>query len=163
MGGFMSRIAWFLCMSCLTTAVSFAADPHSSAISKPLDGDLKSIEGELVPLVEAMPADKLNFAPTQGEFKGVRTFRQQATHVATVLYVVSASILGEANPSQTGENENGPPSIQSKDEVVKYLKDAFAYGHKAMQFVTDRNATELVKSAFGTRQVPRISMATLVT
>ena len=77
--------------------------------------------------------------------------------------MVSASVLGEANPSQTGENENGPPSIQSKDEVVKYLKDAFAYGHKAMQFVTDRNATELVKSAFGTRQVPRISMATLVT
>jgi len=61
------------------------------------------------------------------------------------------------------ENENGPPSIQSKDEVVKYLKDAFAYGHKAMQSITDKNATALIKSAFGDRQVPRLSMASIAT
>ena len=150
-----------VCASVVAAAVSFAAEPSSSAISKSLDGDLKGIEKELVPLVEAMPADKFDFAPKQGEFKGVRTFRQQATHVAAIVYAVSASVLGEANPSETGKDQNGPPSIHSKDEVVKYLKDAFAYGHKAMQSVTDTNATALVKSAFADRQVPRISMATI--
>jgi len=47
--------------------------------------------------------------------------------------------------------------------VVKYLKDAFAYGHKAMQSITDKNATALIKSAFGDRQVPRLSMASIAT
>lgn len=147
----------------LTAAVSFAAEPAQSVTSKVLDGQLKGVESELVPLVEAMPADKFDFAPSHGEFKGVRTFRQQATHVAAVIYAVSASVLGEPNPSQMGEDENGPASIRSKDDVVKYLKDAFAYGHKAMSSITDRSATEMVKSAFGSRPAPRLSMATLAT
>lgn len=158
----MIRTAFVLCMGVAAVA-SYAADLNSSVISKTLDGDLKGIEGELVPLVEAMPADKFDFAPTQGVFKGVRTFRQQATHVAAIIYAVSASVLGEANPSETGKNENGPATIHSKDEVVKYLKDAFAYGHKAMQSVTDRNATALIKSAFGDKQVPLLSMASVAT
>ena len=152
---------WLLLL--LGVAVCFAAEPTQAVMSKVMDGELKSIESELVPLVEAMPADKLDYAPTQGEFKGVRTFRQQATHVAAVLYMVSASVLGEANPSEAGENENGPASIRTKEDVVKYLKDAFAYGHKAMNSITDRNATEMVKSAFGGRQVPRVQMASVAT
>jgi hypothetical protein len=31
---------------------------------------------------DAMPADKYGFAPTDGEFKGVRTFGQQVKHLA---------------------------------------------------------------------------------
>lgn len=144
-------------------ATAVASGPGTSVISSTLDKDLKGIESELVPLVEAMPADKFDFAPTHGEFKGARTFRQQATHVAAVIYMVSASVLGEKNPSDPGPDENGPASIQSKDEVVKYLKDAFAYAHKAMSSITDKNATELIKPAFGKNMAPRMSMATSAT
>lgn len=154
----MNRIGRLFLSAALGCVVSLAAE-----LGQVMDKDLKSIEGELVPLVEAMPADKFGFAPAQGEFKKARTFRQQATHIATVIYEVSASVLGEASPVPVGDNENGAASIQSKEQVVKYLKDAFAYGHKAMNAITDKNATELVKSAFGTRQVPRISMATIAT
>lgn len=35
---------------------------------------LKIAEKEIVSAAEAMPADKYGFAPTEGEFKGVRTF-----------------------------------------------------------------------------------------
>jgi len=159
----MNRIVRLSLTAALAYAVSVAAEPAQAVLGQVMDKDLKSIEGELVPLVEAMPADKFAFAPTQGEFKNARTFRQQANHIATVLYEVSASVLGEASPVPVGDNENGAASIQSKEQVVKYLKDAFAYGHKAMNSITDKNATELVKSAFGTRQVPRISMATIAT
>ena len=159
----MNRIGRIFLTAALGCAVSLAAEPSQSVLGQVMDKDLKSIEGELVPLVEAMPADKFGFAPTQGEFKKARTFRQQATHIATVIYEVSASVLGEASPAPVGENENGAASIQSKEQVVKYLKDAFAYGHKAMTSITDKNATELVKSAFGSRQVPRVSMATIAT
>lgn len=48
-----------------------------------------------MPPAEAMPADKYSFAPSHGEFKGVRTFGQQVSHVAAVIYAVSASVLGE--------------------------------------------------------------------
>ncbi len=36
----------------------------------------------LLPLAMAMPENKYGFAPTDGEFKGVRTFGQQLKHVA---------------------------------------------------------------------------------
>ena len=43
-------------------------------------------EAEVVAAAEAMPADKYNFAPTNGTFEGVRTFAQQITHVASAQY-----------------------------------------------------------------------------
>src|ERR1051325_1947681 len=45
------------------------------------DGQLRNAESEIISLVEAMPAGKMNFAPTNGQFKGVRTFAEQAKHV----------------------------------------------------------------------------------
>ena len=54
-----------------------AADPAAPRVSKIFDQDLSTVEHELVPLAEAMPSDKYNFAPTHGEFAGVRTRRAQ--------------------------------------------------------------------------------------
>jgi hypothetical protein len=131
------------------------------SISKIFDGQLSMVERELVPLAEAMPADKYQFAPTHGEFKGVRTFGQQIGHLAAVMYMVSASVLGEKVPSEAGEGESGPATLKAKDDYVKYLKDAIAYSHKAMQSLTSANLTGMVKSAFGEGEVPRVSMATV--
>ena len=36
---------------------------------------LKSVQNQIVSAADAMPADKYGFAPTEGEFKGVRTAR----------------------------------------------------------------------------------------
>ena len=63
-----------------------------------MDGTLKIIESEFVPAAEAMPEDKYGFAPTNGEFKDVRTFAQQIKHVAAVNYILGSSILGEKSP-----------------------------------------------------------------
>ena len=41
---------------------------------------------EVVGAAEAMPADKYDFVPTTGEFKGVRTFGQQVKHLAQANY-----------------------------------------------------------------------------
>ncbi|PYT33823.1 MAG: hypothetical protein DMG58_06335 [Acidobacteria bacterium] len=123
---------------------AFGADSSTSSVSKVFDG-----------------ADKSSFAPTHGEFKGVRTFGQQVGHIAAVMYLVSATTLGEKNPSESGEGENGPSKLKTKDDYVNYLKAAIAYGHKAMQSLTSQNFTGMVKSAFGNEQVPRVSMATV--
>jgi len=139
------------------TGFALAADPPAPTIAGMIDSTIKSIESELVPLVEAMPADKFGFAPTNGEFKGARTFAQQAKHVAFVNYAVASAALGEKNPSETGPNENGPDSITTKDQIVKYVKDSFAYAHKAAQSITAANATELMPSPFGDGKMPKLS------
>src|SRR5947207_1783909 len=94
-----------------------AAESEVSAIAKVFDRDLTSVERDIVPLAEAMPADKYGFAPTGGEFKGVRTFAEQMKHSAAVIYLVAASVLEETNPD-AGSGETGPAAVKSKDEIV---------------------------------------------
>jgi uncharacterized damage-inducible protein DinB len=105
-----------------------------------------------------MPEDKYSFAPTNGEFKGVRTFAQQVKHVAAVNYLIAGAILGEKPPVDTG-GESGPDSIKSKAEIVKFLKDSFAYVHKAVPDISEKGALEGVKNPFGERPVTRLELA----
>ena len=140
----------------------YAAEAPGPSIAKINDQQLSGLEREFVPLAEAMPADKFNFAPSGGALNGVRTFSQQMSHVAAVMYEVSAGILGEKNPSDIGKNENGPATLEGKDAVVKYVKDSFAYAHKAMLSLTDKNLTELVPSPFGGTKIPRAYLAGLL-
>ncbi len=123
------------------------------------DGQLTGVEKEFVPLVQAMPADQMNFAPTAGSFKGVRTFRDQAMHVGAVLYIVSAGILGEQPPAAAGKGESGPAEITGKADIVKYLNGAFAYAHRAMNSLTAQNLSNMVKSPFGEGETRRGSLA----
>ena len=119
---------------------------------------IRLIEREVVPLAEAMPEEKYAFAPTGVEFKGVRTFSQQMTHIAAVIYQVSSASLGEKNPSELGDQENGPASIKGKAGAVQYLKDAFAYAHKACAVLTAENAVDMMPSPYGQGKTPRLSL-----
>jgi DinB family protein len=107
-----------------------------------------------------MPEDKFSFAPTGGEFKSVRTFAMQAKHVAAVNYIVGASILGEKPPVELG-GENGPDSVKSKAEIVKFLKDSYEYAHKAVATISDGNAVATIKNPFGDAPATRLGMATV--
>jgi hypothetical protein len=153
------------CILCAAVALApalFAAQAPSTPAGKVLDQQLAMLERELVPLAEAMPAEKFQFAPTGGEFNGVRTYAQQITHIAAVMYLVASAVLVEKSPSEMGTNENGPATLKTKDEIVAYLKAAFAYGHKAMASLTDKNLTEKVPSAFGKGTTPRLAMANVM-
>jgi uncharacterized damage-inducible protein DinB len=137
------------------------AKTEPKSVSQVLDGGLKSAEGEFVPAADAMPEDKYSFAPTNGEFKGVRTFAQQVKHVAAVNYMVGAAILGEKSPVDLG-GENGPDSIKTKAEVMKFLKDSFAYAHKAVATIDEKNMVEPIKSPFGQGTTTRLGMGTIL-
>lgn len=138
-----------------------AAEGDLSPVARVFDSQLSSVEREVVSLAEAMPADKYNFAPKGGVFGGVRTFAEQATHIASVNFEVAAAVLGEPNPVEMGKNENGSADLKSKEQVVDYLKKSFAYTHRAMRTLTRENLTSDVQNAFGKNQVPRLSMATV--
>src|SRR5882672_6675532 len=113
----MKRI-FFALIAVLCCGYVSAAEPASPGIGKIFDRDLTSIEREIVPMAEAMPAGKFDFAPSNGEFKGVRTFGEQMKHAAAVIYLVAASVLEEKNPD-AGSGETGPASMKSKEEIVQ--------------------------------------------
>jgi uncharacterized damage-inducible protein DinB len=133
------------------------ANPHRTA-TEILDHSVSNVEQEFVPAADAMPEVKFNFAPTDGEFKGVRTYAQQIKHVAAVNYELAAAILEQKPPVDIGD-EAGPASITSKADIMKYLKDSFAYAHKAIATINDKNLTETVRSPFGEGHVSRMALA----
>jgi hypothetical protein len=144
----------------IATAFTFAAQSPMT-LAKAYDGDLASAEKEIVSLAEAVPAAKYGFAPTAGEFTGVRTFALQMRHIAAVNYEVAAAILGEKCPVEMGKSENGADSLDSKDAIVKYLKESFVYAHKAIGSITAENVLGEVKSPFGEGNDARASLATI--
>src|ERR1039458_9061414 len=105
----MNRLFAVLLGSTLLAALT-ACGANPMTVAKVYDGQLSGVEHDLVPLAEAMPPDKFDFAPTAGEFKGARTFAQQCKHVATVLYIVSAAAQDQKVPVDLGSGENGPDS-----------------------------------------------------
>lgn len=98
-------------------------------------------EKKLIALADAMPADKYQFVPTQGEFKGVRTFGQQVKHLSATNYILGAAILRE-KPSEDAGDETGPDPVRTKAEIMEYLKGSFAYLHRAVASIDDTNELE---------------------
>jgi uncharacterized damage-inducible protein DinB len=145
--------------SALLSTAAFPAE--APTVASVFDGPIKGAESEIVPLVEAMPADKFAFAPTNGKFEGVRDFASQAKHVAAVVYLVAAASMEEKPPVETG-GENGPDSVKTKAQIVKYMKDAFAYGHKAAKALTAGNQLQMVKSPFGQGEMPRAAAVSII-
>jgi len=143
-----------------TAQTNKTKDEHHS-VTQVLESTVGNLEHDFVPAAEAMPEDKFGFAPTGGEFKGVRTFAQQIKHVAAVNYELGAAILQEKPPVDIGD-ESGPASVTSKADIVNYLKASFAYAHKAIATINEGNFLETVKSPFGEGMITRLSLATSI-
>jgi uncharacterized damage-inducible protein DinB len=99
---------------------------------------LRAVETPIVSAADAMPADKYGFAPTDGEFKGVRTFGQQVKHLAATNHILAAAALGEEPPANAGD-ETGPETVRTKAEILEYLKGSFAHLGKAIEAIGDKN------------------------
>jgi uncharacterized damage-inducible protein DinB len=97
---------------------------------------LRSVESQIVSAADAMPADKYGFAPSEGEFKGVRTFAQQVKHLAATNHILAAAALGEQPPADAGD-EKGPETVQTKAEILDYLNSSFVHLRKAIDAIGD--------------------------
>jgi uncharacterized damage-inducible protein DinB len=135
-----------------------AAKPQAPpTIASEVDRQVSIIEKEFVETAEAMPEDKFNFAPATlniagSDYKGVRTFAEQVKHVAASNYLYWGAITGDKSPIQPkGDNgfDHGPESLTTKAEIIKYLKDSYAIGHKAARSLTAESAVATVPSPFG--------------
>jgi DinB family protein len=143
---------------CATAVAQEGKTDQKPTFAAVYDRTLSGVEKEVVSGAEAMPDDKFNFAPTGGEFKGVRTFAQQIKHVAAVNYMLGAAIMSEKPPVNLG-SENGPDTMTSKADVVKFLKDSFAYLHKALATIDESNVLGQVQSPFGSNKASRMGLS----
>jgi hypothetical protein len=129
-------------------------------IALTVDREISNIEKEIVEAAEAMPEDKFNFSPASlnipgDDYRGVRTFALQVKHVAASNYALWAPLTGDqfAKDFMGG---NGPENLKSKADIVKFLKDSFALGHKAAATLTAQN---MLQTAEGSKSV-RLHLAT---
>jgi uncharacterized damage-inducible protein DinB len=122
--------------------------------SKSFDALLKIYEDEMMGLVNAMPADKYDFAPSAAIFKpeqkvdylspndkGVRTFGQMVGHVAQANYFFYGLSWG-AKPDV---DVKAIGSMTSKEDTVKALAASFAFAHKQIATMTAANAFASLK------------------
>jgi len=154
-------LAFTLALPVLAQAPAAPKPAEVSAMAKAFEEAATYIEREAVPAAEAMPEDKFSYAPTAGEFKGVRTFAQQVKHIAVVNYMVGSAILGEKSPVEAGTGEDGPATLKTKADAVRFLKDSFAYAHKAILTLNEQNALTPIKAPWG-GDTTRLRMASIV-
>jgi uncharacterized damage-inducible protein DinB len=128
-----------------TPAVGTIATP-----SQALDSQLSLIEAEMNGAVKAMPADKFGFAPSAAifvpgqttDFNTVRTFAQQATHLAEANYFFSGIVSG----LKPDVDVSGIEKLTRKEDVAAALAGSFTFAHKAIATLTAANAFEVIKS-----------------
>lgn len=135
-------------------AAATAASPAQSSpqptptLSSMVDNEITTVEKLVVDVAEAMPEDKYNFSPESlniagGDYKGVRTFAVQVKHVAASNYFIWSTLTGDKVPENIKDG-NGPADLKTKADIIKFLKDSFALGHKAAATLTVENMLQPV-------------------
>jgi len=118
--------------------------PQPKTISESVNFIWKDIERDFIALAEAMPEDKWNYKPTQGEFRGVRTFGEQVKHVACANEAWAKQMSGQKPPERC--DIGGPNPAKTKDEIMAYLHDSFTMIDKT---IADTNAKNLLHANAG--------------
>jgi hypothetical protein len=125
-----------------------------------VDREISGVEKQVVAAAEAMPEDKFNFSPESlnipgADYKGVRSFAVQVKHVAASNYFLWSHLTGDKLPEGLKDG-NGPENLKSKADILKFLKDSFALGHKAAATLTTENMLQPPEDS----KSPRLYLAT---
>jgi len=131
-------------------------------VASTVDREVSGIEKLVLDAAEAMPEEKYNFSPENlnlpgSDYKGVRTFAVQLKHIASSNYFLWSPVTGDKLPDGLGDG-NGSDAMKSKADIIKFLKESFALGHKAAGMLTPENmlqasgssnSTKLYRATFG--------------
>ena len=143
------------------SAVASASGSQQSAQSAPtiasaVDRDISAVEKQIVDAADAMPEDKFNFTPEAlnipgSNYKGVRSFAVQVKHIAASNWFIWSPLTGEKLPEGLKDDGNGPANLQTKGDIIKFLKDSFALGHRAAATLTAENILQSPTNSKSTR------------
>jgi uncharacterized damage-inducible protein DinB len=156
----MKSSHWLLAFSLLLASGGAARAQNNEptpirTVSQALDFWITNTENRVVSTADAMPMEKYSYAPTAGEFTGVRTFAQQIKHLAANNYRMAAYILNQT-PTAEQESEAGPDTVQSKAQIMDYLKGSFAALHRAVAVINEGN---MLRPGAGSQQMTRLQFA----
>lgn len=129
-------------------------------IASVVDREISLIEKEITEAADAMPEDKFNFSPDSlkipaSDYQGVRTFAVQVKHIAASNYFLWSHLTGDKLPEGLKDG-NGPENLKTKAEIMNFLHDSFALGHKAAATVTAENMLQTAENS----KSPRLYLAT---
>jgi uncharacterized damage-inducible protein DinB len=146
-----------------TSPAAGASPSTPPTITSAIDREISIVEKEVVEAAEAMPENKFDFSPEKlnvpgSDYKGVRTFGEQLKHIAASNYLIWSPITGEKPPDNVNEGK-GPDNMKAKADIIKFVKDSFAFGHKAVATLNSSNLVEPITSSSG-RQTTRLFLAT---
>ena len=129
-----------------TNSATAATTPQAQqppTIASNVDREISAIEKQVTEAAEAMPEDKFNFTPESlhipsADYGGVRTFAVQVRHIAASNYFIWSPVTGDKLPEGLKDG-NGPENLKTKADILKFLNDSFALGHKAAATLTTEN------------------------
>ena len=133
------------------------ADPTAGALARPL----AMIERDFVSVADAMPEDKWTFAPKDGKdgaFANVRTFAEHVKHVACANFAFFSEIEQKTPPD--GCETGGPSPARSKAELMKYLRESFAYASGVLGRLTSATLLDSTSGPYGGKNT-KLGVATL--
>jgi uncharacterized damage-inducible protein DinB len=119
------------------------AGQAAPTVASVVDRDISAIEKQVIDAAEAMPEEKYNFSPESlnipgSDYKGVRSFAVQVKHIASSNYFIWTPLTGDKVPENIKDG-NGPAELKGKAEIIQFLKESFALGHKAAATLTAEN------------------------
>ncbi len=144
----MKRIALLATAVMVSACAMLAQAPAASGGSSqnPISAGQKfvytNVKNNIIHAAEKMPEENYSFKPTPE----VRSFGQLIGHVADGEYLFCSAAGGKQNPALGIEK-----SKTTKADLVKALKDAFAYCDEVYDGMTDAQAATMVKF-FGNEQ-----------
>jgi uncharacterized damage-inducible protein DinB len=139
----------------LIAALGQSSAQPTLPVASVLDREIANAEKEVTEAAEAMPEDKFNFSPESldipgSNYKGARTFAQQVSHIAASNYALWSPVTGDKFP-QDFLGGNGPENLKTKAEILKFLKDSFALGHRAAAALTTQNVLQTPEGSKSSR------------
>jgi hypothetical protein len=156
-----TRIALSLALLISVAATIAQAQPPQvpANVAAMVDRQITNIEKEVTEAADAMPEDKFNFSPESlnipgANYKGVRTFALQVKHIAASNYALYAPLTGDTFPKDF-LGGNGPENLKTKAEIMKFLHDSFALGHKAAATLTTDNMLQPAAPGGSTARLQR--------
>jgi uncharacterized damage-inducible protein DinB len=156
------RVSWSAALLVsLATASLQAQQPQAPpTVASVLDREISNVEKEVVEAAEAMPEDRFNFSPESlnipgSAYNGIRSFAGQVKHIAASNYFIWSPLTGEKVPESVKDGD-GPADLKSKADIIKFLKESFAHGHRAAATVTAENMLQ----SPGTSKSSRLRLAT---
>jgi hypothetical protein len=151
----------FLVVAMSALVVAQSKEPTAAELSRKetvgsaMLANFENQEYEVRSAAEAMPAEKYNFRPAEGIFKGehpqvgpaeVRTFAEQVKHVACANFAFAAEMDGKTPPERC--DVGGPSPAKTRAEVLVYLRDSFAALKKSIGAIDSKNMFDPIEGPY---------------